>query len=90
MNPTKVIVISVIAYIALFFIAYFLFQNTRFSGDAAGSGLAKGLTFLYGLAFLFLLAVIVTIVLLVLYRSVTPFGVKLMAFIPIFLPLFIF
>ncbi|HEY3429649.1 MAG TPA: hypothetical protein VGK39_03160 [Cyclobacteriaceae bacterium] len=90
MTATKIIIASVISYVTIFSIAYFLFLNTTFTGDAAGSGLAKGLTFLFGVGFLFLLAVILTIVHIYLFRGVTPVWVKLISFIPIVLPTLLF
>lgn len=89
MTATKIIIISVISYISLFSVAYLLFLNSKFTGDAAGSGLAKGLTFLYGLGFLFLIAIILTIVHIYLFRGVTPLWVKLISFIPLLLPTFV-
>lgn len=90
MTATKIIIASIISYVTLFSIAYFLFLNTKFTGDAAGSGLAKGLTLLYGLGFLFLLAVILTIVHLNLFGGVTQVWVKPISFIPILLPTLLF
>jgi hypothetical protein len=89
MTATKIIIISVISYISLFSVAYLLFLNSKFTGDAAGSGLAKGLTLLYGLGFLFLLAIILTVVHIYLFRGVTPLWVKLISFIPVLLPTFV-
>jgi hypothetical protein len=90
MTAAKIIIISVISYVAIFSIAYILFLNTKFTGDAAGSGMAKGLTLLYGLGFLFLLAVILTIVHLNLFGGVTQVWVKPISFIPILLPTLLF
>ncbi len=89
MTTTKIIIVSVISYISLFSVAYLLFLNSKFTGDAAGSGLAKGLTFLYGLGFLFLVAIILTVVHIYLFRGVTPLWVKLISFIPLLLPTFV-
>ncbi len=89
MTTTKIIIVSVISYISLFSVAYLLFLNSKFTGDAAGSGLAKGLTFLYGLGFLFLIAIILTVVHIYLFSGVTPLWVKLISFIPLLLPTFV-
>src|SRR5688572_28975106 len=90
MTATKIIIASVISYVTLFSIAYFLFLNTTFTGDAAGSGMAKGLTFLFGVGFLFLLAVILTFVHTYLFSGVTQVWVKLISFIPIVLVTLLF
>jgi hypothetical protein len=89
MTPTKIIAVSVISYVALFSVAYILFLNTRFTGDAAGSGMAKGLTLMFGLGLLFLLAIILTIVHIYFFEG-TPRWVKLIAFVPILLPTYFF
>jgi hypothetical protein len=88
-TATKIIIVSVLAYIALFFIAYILILNTKFTGDAAGRGMASGLTFIFGLGILFIIAVILTSVLIYLSSS-APSWVRLIAFIPILLPTFFF
>jgi hypothetical protein len=89
MSATRIIIISVVSYISLFSVAYLLFLNSKFTGDAAGSGLAKGLTFLYGLGSLFLIAIILTAVHIYLFRGVTPLWVKLISFVPLLLSTFI-
>ena len=91
MNANKTIVIGVILYVVLFCIMSISFLNTKFTGnDAAGNGMAKGLTFFYGLGILFIIAVILTIINAFFLNRVTHLWIRIIFFIPLVLPLVIF
>lgn len=91
MNANKTIVIGVLVYVVLFIILSITFVNTKFTGnDAAGNGMAKGLTFFYGLGILFVIAVILTIVNAFFLNRVTHLWIKFIFFVPVLLPLVIF
>ena len=91
MSADKTIIITVILYITLFIMMSVAFLNTKFTGnDAAGNGLAKGLTFFYGLGLLFIIAVIVTIINVFFLKNVTSQWIKFFFFVPILLPLLVF
>lgn len=91
MNANKTIVIGVLVYVVLFIILSISFVNTKFTGnDAAGNGMAKGLTFFYGLGILFIIAVILTIINAFFLNKVTHLWIKFIFFIPVLLPLIIF
>lgn len=90
MTSNKIIITSVVIYVIILIIMYIGFSNQQFTGsDAAGNGMAKGLTFFYGLAILFLIAVILTIVNAFFFKGITSAWVKFLFFVPIALPLLI-
>jgi len=63
----------------------------NFTGsDAAGNGMAKGLTFFYGLGILFLIAIVITIINAFMLKNVSIVWVKILFFVPLALPLLIF
>jgi hypothetical protein len=90
MGPGKVIIVSVIAYVVLFGISWIAFLNMKFSGDAAGSGMEKGLTYLFGLGILFLIGMIITGFGIYFFGSVTQQWIKWAAFVPVLLPIVVF
>lgn len=66
-------------------------MNTKFTGnDAAGNGMAKGLTFFYGLGMLFIIALVLTIINAFFLNRVTQLWVKLLFLVPVLLPLLVF
>lgn len=90
MTSNKIIITSVIIYIIILIIMYIGFSNQQFTGsDAAGNGMAKGLTFFYGLGILLLIAVVLTIVNAFFFKGITSTWVKFLFFVPITLPLLI-
>jgi len=91
MNANKTIVIGVILYVVLFIILSISFVNTKFTGnDAAGNGMAKGLTFFYGLGILFIFAVVLTIINAFFLNRVTHQWIKFIFFVPVLLPIVVF
>ncbi len=91
MSANKVVVVSVSLYVILFLVSAILFYNTKFTGnDAAGNGMASGLTFLYGLAILFIIALILTGVNAFFFKNISIQWVKVLFFVPLLLPLLAF
>ncbi len=91
MASNKVIITSVIIYIAILVLMYVSYSNQQFTGsDAAGNGMAAGLTFFYGLGILFLIAVIFTIINAFFFKGITATWVKFLFFVPITLPVLLF
>lgn len=90
MTSNKIIITSVVIYVIILIIMYIGFSNQQFTGsDAAGNGMAKGLTFFYGLGILLLIAVVLTIVNAFFFKGITSTWVKFLFFVPITLPLLI-
>jgi hypothetical protein len=91
MTANIIIVISVVLYVILLLVMYKAFSNRQFTGsDAAGNGMAKGLTFFYGLGVLFLIALVLTIVNAFFFNDISFTWIKFLFFAPILLPLLIF
>jgi len=91
MTANKIILISVALYVIILVIMYIVFSNRQFTGnDAAGNGMAKGLTFFYGLGALFLIAVVLTIVNAFFFKDISITWIKFLFFVPILLPFLIF
>jgi len=63
-------------------------KNT--GSDAAGNGMAKGLTFFYGLGIFFIIAVFLTGISIFLFSSLTIMWLKYIAFVPILMPVLTF
>lgn len=81
---------SVVLYIIILISMYRAFSKRKFTGsDAAGNGMAKGLTFFYGLGALFLLAIILTIVNAFFFKDISFTWIKIIFFVPIVLPVLI-
>ncbi len=91
MSANKVVVVSVSLYIIVFLVSAIVFFNTKFTGsDAAGNGMASGLTFLYGLAVLFIIAVVLTGINAFFFKNISLPWVKVLFFVPLLLPLLAF
>jgi len=90
MTSNKIIITSVVIYVIVLVIMYVSFSNQQFTGsDAAGNGMAKGLTFFYGLGILLLIAVVLTIVNAFFFKGISSTWIKSLFFVPIALPLLI-
>ena len=84
MHPHKIILLEVLSYVVLYVLIYVLapkFANT--SGDAAGSGMAKGFLVLSIIAVFFLIAIVLTVVNYYVLKEVTSPGIRFLAFVPI-------
>ena len=91
MNANKIIIISAVVYVVLFVITYLTVINSKFSGgDAAGNALSSGYAYLLGFGILFILAIIFTIINIWFFSQVSSLWIKLLAFIPILLPVIVF
>ena len=91
MNVTKIVVLNVLLYVALFIIMYFVSLNTEhMGGDAAGNALSKGYSQLFYLLISFAIAIILTKKNIFLLRNNVFGWVKLVCFIPPLLPLSFF
>jgi len=78
------VVLSVAIYVMSFLSAAILFSNKKFTGsDAAGNGMAKGMTFFYGLAIFFIGAIVLAGTSMFLFSSLTIMWLKYVAFVPI-------
>lgn len=85
------IVLSVVIYVASFIRAAILFSNKKFTGsDAAGNGMAKGMTFFYGLGIFFIVAIALVGVSIFLFSSLTILWLKYVVFVPILMPVLTF
>ena len=90
MTATKKIIFSTIIYVLIFISAIIYFVTLSFTGsDAAGNGLARGLTAIYGLVILFVIAIVFVIYNLVISRKARNMGLGVFSFIPIIFPLLI-
>ncbi|KQC30470.1 hypothetical protein [Flagellimonas eckloniae] len=88
MSANKRVLVSVSFYTVLFIVSVILFFNTKFTGnDAAGNGMASGLTFLFGLLGLFIVALILTVINAFSFKNISQYWIKLLFFIPLILPL---
>ena len=91
MNANKFIIASTIVYLIILVIMAVSYSNMKFTGsDAAGNGMAKGLTFFYGLGLLFLIAIVITIINAFVFKNITLVWVKFLCALPLALPLLIF
>ncbi len=85
------IVLSVVIYVVSFVRAAILYKNKKFTGsDAAGNGMAKGMTFFYGLGIFFIGAIVLTGISIFLFSSLTILWLKYVAFVPILMPVLTF
>ncbi|MGW9684764.1 hypothetical protein [Flagellimonas sp. 2504JD1-5] len=84
MSANKRIIVSVSSYLILFCISGLIFTFSEFTGsDAAGNGMAQGLTLLYGAAGFSVLAVVLTILNAFIFKNVTKLWVKFLFFVPL-------
>ncbi|MEM7105483.1 MAG: hypothetical protein AAF502_20265 [Bacteroidota bacterium] len=91
MTANKVIIVSVSLYLVLMALCSVWYSNQSFTkSDAAGNGMASGLTFFYGLGILFIVAIVLTIFNAFFFREVTQTWIKFLFFLPLLLPLLIF
>ncbi|MDW7693006.1 hypothetical protein R9C00_10250 [Flammeovirgaceae bacterium SG7u.111] len=91
MIGNRIVIGSVVVYLILVVYMYISYSNTKFTGsDAAGNGMAKGLTFFYGLGLLFIIAVVITIINGFFFNQLTNGWLKALVAVPILTPLAIF
>lgn len=91
MNLEIITITFVTLYATLFVAMAISYSKKKFTGsDAAGNGMAKGLTFFYGLGILFLIAVVLTIINAFFFKDINATWVKFLFFVPISLPVLIF
>ncbi|WP_420321094.1 hypothetical protein [Flagellimonas sp.] len=84
MSANKKIIVSVLSYLVLFCISGLIFSFSEFTGsDAAGNGMAQGLTLLYGAAVFSILAVVLTIINAFAFKKVTKLWIKFLFFVPL-------
>jgi hypothetical protein len=87
-NVNKGIIVSVALYAFLMVAMIVFYLNIDFGrgNDAAGQGMARGLTLLYGIGILFFVGLVQTIVNCMFFKKITCPWIKILAFVPIFLP----
>lgn len=84
MSANKKIIVSVLSYVVLFCISGLIFAFSEFTGsDAAGNGMAQGLTLLYGAMGISILALVLTIINAFVFKHVTKFWIKFLFFVPL-------
>ncbi len=91
MQANKVIITTVLIYITAFVVAAISYSNTKFTGsDAAGNGMAKGLTLFYGIGIFFIVALVLTVINGFFFKGIHTGWIKILFFVPIALPTCVF
>jgi hypothetical protein len=84
-NANRVIVIDTIVYLALLVLAFLYISLMNFSGDAAGRGMASGYVMILGNTIFGILGLVLTVLHLILLKSVTIQWIKYIVYAQVFL-----